>query len=298
MWFRNLQIYQLDPAAGLEEKTLQDAIESQRFKPCRGLDTHRSGWVPPLGRHSEMNIHSCNGRMMLCMRRQEKILPAQVLREAVEDKVASIHEQEQRSVGRKEKNEIKDEIVVDLLPRAFSKSSLTYGYIDPDKGWIIIDTASANRAEEWLGLLRDSLGSLQVTPLATEVPAQQTMTRWLVSNAPQDLQVTDQCELKEPGDKGGIIRMRGMDLQSSETRNHLEHHKEVTRLSLEWRERIGFILHEDLSIRRLRFLDLVMDQAADIDTEDEAARFDADFALMAAELAAFIPDLCRHIETR
>ena len=32
-----------------------------------------------------------------------------------------------------------------------------------------------------------------------------------------------------------------------------------------------------------------MEEAADVDTEDAAARFDADFALMGMELARFIP---------
>ena len=41
----------------------------------------------------------------------------------------------------------------------------------------------------------------------------------------------------------------------------------------------------------LRFLDLIQDQVADIETGDEAAQFDVDFSIMSAELANFLPRL-------
>jgi recombination associated protein RdgC len=292
MWFKNLAIYLLDDANTVLDTLNEDILLPQAFNPCRGLDTFRSGWASPLGRHSEQLAHHCDGRIMLCMRREDRILPAQVVREALDEKVEAIMDAEQRKVGRKEKNDLKDEIVVDLLPRAFTRSTLTYGYIDPANGWIIIDSASSNRAEEWLELLRASLGSLKVVPLTSNNAPQAVMTEWLQSAPPVDLAISDQCELQHTGAQGGTIRIRGLDLQSPEIRQHLKSDSQATKLSLEWQQRIAFILHEDLSIRRLRFLELVMDEAAETEVEDEASRFDADFALMGAELARFIPALC------
>jgi recombination associated protein RdgC len=46
-----------------------------------------------------------------------------------------------------------------------------------------------------------------------------------------------------------------------------------------------------LSVKRLRFLDLIQDQVADIETDDEAAQFDVDFSIMSAELSSFLPRL-------
>jgi len=295
MWFRNLQIYQLSAAFESQPQDLHEALCEQVFAPCRGLDTHRVGWVPPLGKHAEQLVHASNGRFMLCMRREDRILPAAVIREAVEDKVEAIAIEQNRRVGRKERGEIKDEIIVDLLPRAFTKSVLIYAYIDPQNNWIIIDSASANRAEDLLSLLRESLGSLTLRPLSVQQAPVDAMTHWVLQQPPADLMVSDECELRETGDKGGVIRMRGVDLGSQEVQQHLKSGRYVARLALEWQARIGLVLCDDLSIKRLRFLDLVMQEAADTETDDEAMRFDADFALMSMELARFIPGLCQHL---
>jgi recombination associated protein RdgC len=295
MWFKNLQIYRLTESLNANEQDLHEALSQQAFSPCRGLDTHRMGWVPPLGKHGEQLVHPGNGRYMLCMRREDRILPAAVIREAVEEKVEAIASEQNRRVGRKERSEIKDEVIIDLLPRAFVKSILVYAYIDTQNDWIIVDSSSANRAEDLLSLLRESLGSLKLKPLTVSHAPVDSMTRWLLEHAPAGMQISDECELRDTLDDGGVIRMRGVDLGSQEVLQHLESGRYVARLALEWQERIGFVLCDDLSIKRLRFLDLVMQEAEDIEADDEAMRFDADFALMGMELARFIPALCQQM---
>ena len=294
MWFRNLQIYQLTETINLSAEELHEAFLDQRFNPCRGLDTHRSGWTTPMGKHSDQLVHATNGKFMLCMRREDRILPAAVIREAVQQKVDDIEASEARQVGRKEKGDIREEVTVDLLPRAFTRSTHSYAYIDPANGWVILDCNSSNKAEEVLTLIRESLGSFKVHPLTVNTAPSAVMTQWVINSPPLDLSISDECELKEPVEKGGVIRIRGVDLGSQEVLQHLKAGKQVSRLALEWQDRIACVLADDLSIKRLKFTDLVMDQAAD-SAEDETMRFDADFAIMASELDRFIPALCHHL---
>jgi recombination associated protein RdgC len=54
---------------------------------------------------------------------------------------------------------------------------------------------------------------------------------------------------------------------------------------------VSFVLDENLSVKRLKFLDLIQEQAADIEAFDDIEQFDADFSIMSAELALFIPRL-------
>lgn len=291
MWFRNLSLYRLGGELESDPVRLNEQLQAQGFLPCGGLDTYREGWTPPLGKHGEQLVHTTNGRLMLCLRHEERILPAAVVREALDEKVERIETAEVRPVGRKERARLRDELVTDLLPRAFTRSQLTFGYIDPAAGWVVIDTATTKRAEAFLNLLRESLGSLKVRPLTVNHSPPLSMTRWLEGGLPQQFIPGDECELREPVENGAVIRVRRLDLAGEDVHTHLDAGMQVTRLAVEWTERVRCVIGDDLTIRRLRFTDLVLDDAADVAADDNAACFDADFALMSGELSQFIPAL-------
>ena len=183
---------------------------------------------------------------------------------------------------RKERLNLKDEIVQDCLPRAFSRSTNVYAYIDVKANWIFVDAASASRAEELLNLLRECIGSFPaLLPQVNNAPSA-VMTAWLMHRSlPDDFELGQECELRDPGEEGGVVRCRGVDLLSEEVETHLNAGKQVARLALNWDERLSLLLAEDLCLRRLKFADELMKENEDIPEADQAARLDADFALMA-----------------
>ncbi|WP_032272187.1 recombination-associated protein RdgC, partial [Escherichia coli] len=61
--------------------------------------------------------------------------------------------------------------------------------------------------------------------------------------------------------------------------------------SVNWQDRAFFRLNDDMSIKALSFSDELYDQNDDIDREDVAQRFDADFILFTAELSAMFTSL-------
>ena len=292
MWFKNLSIFRLTEAFTLTSEELDQKLEALAFRPCGSHEEFTLGWTPPLGKTSQSLVHKTNGYMMLCVKKEERVLPASVLNELLQEKIAEKEEQQARKLSKKERTELKDELIFDLLPRAFTFSRKIYAYIDPQGGWLIVNAASAKSAEDLVSLLRKSLGSLQAIPLSTIEKPTAIMTQWLLDNKiADDVSIEDECELRSPEEAGGIIRCKRHDLALPEIINHLDTGKEVIKLAVNWAERISFIIDENLSIKRLRFLDLIQDQIADIDTDDEVAQFDVDFSIMTAELATLLPRL-------
>ncbi len=281
MWFKNVRAYRLTSPFDLSPEQVAEQLEPRVFQPCAKSQALALGWVPPLGGDTEALTHAAGGRILLKLKREEKLLPSTVVREQLEQKIAGIEEEQARKVYRKERLTLKDEIIQDCLPRAFTRSSAVYAYIDTSAGWVFVDAGSAARAEELLNLLRECLGNFPVVlPQVNQSPAA-CMTGWLAQrNLPDDFTLAEECELREPGEEGGVVRCRGVDLLSEEVEIHLNAGKQVVRLALDWEERVSLVLAEDLCLRRLKFSDELMKENEDIPEADDAARLDADFALM------------------
>jgi len=81
------------------------------------------------------------------------------------------------------------------------------------------------------------------------------------------------------------------DLTGKEIRAHLDAGKQVRKLGLVWEDRLAFQLDEHLVTRRLRFKEFIDDELERMESEDEAALFDAEFAIMTGELRRLIARL-------
>jgi recombination associated protein RdgC len=282
MWFKNLSLFRLTESFNHSSAEVEQKLESMRFRPCGSHDESSFGWTSPLGRSSEQLVHSSNGFMMVCGKKEEKVLPSSVVNELVQEKILDIETQQARKLSKKERTEIKDELIFDLLPRAFSFSRNTFAYIDPKGGWVVVDSGTAKKAEDMLSSLRKCLGSLPVVPLNTAQKPISVMTEWLINN---------QTPAGISPEEGAIVRCKKHDLALPEIKNHLETGKQVIKLALNWDDRLSFVLDENLSVKRLRFLELIQDQTSNTNAETEQERFDVDFSIMTAEFANFLPKL-------
>ena len=273
MWFKNLTVFRFEEAPDIEPEALESALESNRFSPCDPQQMESLGWVAPLGEQSEQLVHAGSGMMLLTARREQRLLPATVIREAVDRKVRDIGAGEDRKLGRRRKLEIRDQLTFEMMTKAFTRSNLIQGLILPAEQAIVVDAASRKRAEEWISLLRDSLGSLPVAPPAFTHALPDTFTGWVSgkTSLPQGVLPGDECVLASPDREGAVVRCRRVDLSGGDVTTHIDAGMQVTRLSLEWQERLSLILNEEGDIRRLQFSDTVVEQAEAEGVEDAAA---------------------------
>ena len=293
MWFRNARIFRFTKPFDISAEALEEKLQADAFKPCGPQETTRQGWVPPLGKHGDQLVHSANGYHLIALRKEEKILPGPVVKEAVEERAEAIEVEQGRKVRKKEKEEIKEQVMLEMLPQAFSRNRRCFAYLAPQDGVLVVDAGSAKQAEDLASTLRKSLGSLPVRPPAVEQAPAFTFTGWLNESIdhPATIVLGSECELKDPSEDGGVVRCKDLDLKADEIRNHLEAGMQVTKLALTWDDNVSFVLDEELGIRRLKFGETLQDQLDDVDADDAMAKFDAAFTIMTLELSRLIPGL-------
>lgn len=293
-WFKNVMIYRLTKAIDLSEQTVAKALQAQAFHPCGKHDLSHFGWVAPVA-GSDALTFALTGRLFLVAQKEEKILPAAVVKKAFEERLFVREDQEQRKLSKVEKQALKDDVVHELLPQAFSKHQHTALFIDPATGLIVVNAASATRAEAVLALLRKSLGSLPVVPLAFVDDLSAVMTDWIASDTlPERLATLGEAELVSSRDDS-VIRCKQQALDSDEMLAHFDAGKLVSKLALEWSERLSAVLASDASLKRVKFSDSLRSQNDDIVKEDVQQRFEADFLLMSDTLLAFVQKLAEEV---
>jgi len=292
MWFSNLICYKFKQDISYQQDEFEKALEQDIFRPCGSQDLSSFGWTKALGKHGQMLSHFSQKSILVCAKREEKVLPAAVINELVAEKVEQIEAEENRPVKKKEKDEIKENLLHSLLPQAFKKSSLQFAFIDLENGWLVVNSGSFNKAEELLALLRKSLGSLPVVPAFVNFDLGLFLTDWLTKMAPPaGFEIGLDADLQEPDENGAQVKLKQHDLSSDEVQKHLENGKQVTKLALDWNDRIKFMLVEDGSIKRISYSEVLKDENADIPKEDMLVKLDADFMLASEELKLMLEDL-------
>jgi recombination associated protein RdgC len=292
MWFKNIHLFRFIKPFTLSAEQFNQQLATQPFVKCGKLELVSTGWVAPF-KNAEVEepvlVHAANNCLLFALRKQEKILPAAVINEHLQEKITELEELQQRRIRKKERDALKDEVIQDLLPRAFARSHVMYAYIDVARGWLVIDTASRKKAEDFANTLRKTLGSLPVVfPKLVNAPAM-VMTEWLTQQSyPDDFSLADACELADADNEGAVLNCKRQNLLSEELQGHFTAGKMVTQIALQWQAQLGFVMTEEFILKRLQFLEAFQEQAKQEAGEDAAQRFDSDFVLMSALFATLL----------
>ncbi|MCE7765369.1 recombination-associated protein RdgC [Pseudomonas putida] len=293
MWFKNLLTYRLTQEVPFEPEALEAALASKPARPCASQELTTYGFVAPFGKGEDAPLVHVSGEFLLiAARKEERILPSSVVNDAVKEKVEEIETEQMRKVYKKERDQIKDEIIQAFLPRAFIRRSMIFAAIAPRLGVILVNSASAKRAEDLLSTLREVMGSLPVRPATVKIAPVATMTDWVKSQqTAEGFYVLDECELRDTAEDGGIVRCKRQDLTGEEIQLHLSTGKVVTQLALAWQDKLSFILDDKMVIKRLKFEELLQEQAEQDGGDEAAQQFDASFLLMMMTFTEFLPVL-------
>ena len=283
MFFRNLTLFRFPTS--LDLSTLDTHLADCTLKPVGALELSSRGFVPPFGRTDvEALSHRIDDAIWLTVGGEDKLLPAAVVNDLLAKKLEDMEEREGRKPGGRARKQMKEDLVHELLPRAFVRPSRTDAMLDLQHGLCIVDTSSRKNAEAVVSEVRRALGSFPALPVNAEVAPRAILTGWIAGDAlPEGLSLGDECELRDPSDSGAVVKVQRMELSGEEIAKHLEAGKQVTRLALVLDDHVSFVLGEDLVIRKFKLLDGAVDQLESSEREDVRAELEARFALMSGE---------------
>ena len=268
MWYKNAIIYLL-PDGCPSEADLDEKLEQAAFTHCFGFCWFSDGFAPPTPFSSDF-VFTAQNSNRVCLKHEEKVLPSATVRDLVNRTVAEIQEAEARNVGRKEKQQLKEQITDDLLPHALTQSRRTEAIFDTERGYLLVNEASNKRAEQMLIKLREALGGLKVAMPYTRESPSSLMTEWLLQgHAEGDFELGYNVLLQGVGDVVPKVKISKKDLTHPEVIQHAKNGMKVVELELEWREQISFTLTQNFALKRIRFLDVLQEEA---EQGDDAAR--------------------------
>ena len=99
MWFKNLQLYRFTRPFEHDADSLEKMLQSHLFSPCGSQEMSKFGWISPLGKHAEVLVHEAQGQMLLCAKKEEKVLPAAVIKDMLQEKIDEMDEHMKRLLG-------------------------------------------------------------------------------------------------------------------------------------------------------------------------------------------------------
>lgn len=292
-FFRTAPDFVIPPLDALEV-----ALQATRFVPCGATQPESSGWIAPRGNKSVSLVESVGGQIILKLCTERRPLPASAVKAAVEERIEKYKEETgQERVGAKIKKAFKEEVIIDLLPRAFTKRSSTLLWIDPVHHFLVVDTGSLSGADKIVTYLVEALNEvpgsgpgLGAKPVQTTLSAATAMAFWLSNQeAPHGFTVDRDCELKTPDDLKATVRYSRHTLEIDEVAQHIAAGKVPTQLALTWNDRVSFMLTESAQVKKLKLLDGVLDGVQEGGKDDDG--FDTDVAILTGELSGLLPDL-------
>lgn len=288
MLFKNLQVYRIPVGWGTSAFELDDVLAKKPLRSCGSQDAEALGWIPPFAHYEDAFVWGSGNDLLICLGAERKLLPKAVVDAEVDKRAATFEEQSGYRLGRKQRREVADQVTQEFLPRAFTRRSKTFAWIDRTNGYLVVNASSPAKAEEVLELLRRTLDAFPLTLLRTELSPMSAMARWLAEGeAPAGFTVDQDCSLRSISeDRKEVIYRRG--LHDDQIREHLASGCLPTKLALTFDDRISFVLTERMEIKKVEFLDIVTEPLRKMDDADAEAVFEAEFALMAGELSRLI----------
>lgn len=292
MLYKQARLFKLTQPLKLTKEEWQEKLSALAFRDCPPSMPQSLGWIQPVGDEHAPLLHMINGYVSISLQIEEKILPSMVIRHELQKKIKMIESRDDRKVYQKEKNTMKDELFITLLPRAFSKFSQVHAYIDTNNQFLVLGTTNEKRTEQFLALLQKTIGDcVQRYDINKLSP---TLTHWLQHQSyPSAFAIEKACVLQDQNQTNRVIRCQHQDLFATSIQTLIKDGCEVKQIAMDWQDHITFVLVNDFSLQSIRFKDELISQAKDMEAETAEQKFIADFFILTESLSHLFTELLK-----
>lgn len=296
--FKNATIYQFEAKNGLDPAALANELDKFPFHPTSPTQVLSTGWVPPDNdAPDEIAARPLSGHVFVRFAIETRSVPTAAIKKRADELAAKVEETTGRKPGKKERRDLKEDALQELLPRAFPKLVHIPVWIDLDRKRLVIDSANQSQVDLLITAMVLALAplappdELSITVLHTERPAHHLMREWLIQGeADGQFELGRAAELQADDESAARVKYEDHTLDIDEVKQHVRTGKSPVSVELSFCGRVSFTLTDALRLKGLAFLDAVFEGRADADKA-----FAADMALMTGELRPLIDELVHQL---
>ena len=286
MWLKQFQVfhYTFD-----FERELQPLLTQQALTPCPAHARMSFGWKSFANQEHSQSIH---GYHICLFGKEERILPATVVQHLLDQKMTALNQERGYPVKRHEKQQLKQDIEFNLLPKAFCVQKKQIVLFDQKQQRLFIESTSAQQIDMILSLIHKTLGqNIQITPLAKDIDLMSLWLKWLAQpkSLPHFLTFADRMQWVDGENQRKQVKLQGYDWEQDSTQEWLEKGLVPQELSFNWRDTLQFTLSPNFVFKRIAPLPTLQEELEankETGNEDELS----DLLILGHTLQRFIDD--------
>ncbi len=284
-------IYRLDPTWQIELSDLETKLQDNKFTECGASQQKSVGWLEPRGEQFGPLVESIASQWILKLQIETKSVPTSVVKRQLDKVIAEVQKTTGRKPGKKEQKDIRDDLILSLLPQAFAKQSQVLIWIDQQNGFLFTDASSQAKSDEVMTLLVNSIPGFSAMLLQTQTAPQSAMAQWLLAQSADELPVAfvvgKECLLKSSTEEKSMVKFTRHNLSTDEVKKHVQEGKMPQQLALNWEGKVDFLLTDTLQLKKIKPEEDNTDKGTD--TKQDA--FDANIVLNMGVLGPMVIDL-------
>lgn len=280
--FKNAIVYALNEEF-LLPNNFNQILQENALRNLQPNDAKASGFVSPFD-NTEF-LYSADDCHLFQYAIHEKIIPQAGIKNLLSQKEKEKIAKDGTGFSNKQKQDLKNQIYLEQLPGALSKVTTIFCYIDLRAKLFVVDARSSSKAEEVARHIRQSLGSFKIKAFHDSGYVRSVLSNWVKHNRlPDPFSMTNEVLLKAFDDTKATIKASNIELSDEQMNEHINSGYQAAELGLDYANRLTFTLGNDLSLKKLKLSNCVLDELSDMEVESKNDEIAARFSLFSQEI--------------